>query len=68
MWIDIRNFIINSLIMLIISLLFWEMVYNLDYVYIIIFLLVLFIFILRYYNINKNKTLYFHFVNFIIFN
>ncbi|MDM8108683.1 P-loop NTPase fold protein [Phascolarctobacterium faecium] len=68
MWIDIRNFIINSLIMLIISLLFWKMVYNLDYVYIIIFLLVLFIFILRYYNINKNKTLYFHFVNFIIFN
>lgn len=59
MWIDIRNFIINSLIMLIISLLFWEMVYNLDYVYIIIFLLVLFIFILRYYNIKKIKLFIF---------
>ena len=54
--------------MLIISLLFWQIIYNKDYVYHIIVSLIGCIFIARYYNINKNKNLYFCLVSFLVFN
>lgn len=60
--------IINALILIILSLVFWLIKSNLGIIYVAIILLLVAIFLLRYHNIKNNKRLYFEFISIVALN
>lgn len=60
--------IINALILIILSLVFWLIKSNLGIIYVAIILLLVPIFLLRYHNIKNNKRLYFEFISIVALN